>query len=216
MLVTALCVLLLCISVSICCCLEPFTDMEEDVLVREIPGFLTDEECDAIMDAARPNLIKSTVQERNGHGEQHSHDRVSDTAWLNIEHPAVRNLAQKSHALTGLPFSHFESVQVVRYQAQGKYDPHYDSCDVTDGVCQETNPRRWTILIYLNDDYECGGTRFPRLSHITQPQKGKALMFQVSDREGRIIHDALHGGDPVCKGEKWIATQWVRFKPFVS
>lgn len=179
---------------------------------------MSPEECDAIIAASKDNLIKSLVENDNGvKGSKESKGRVSEQAWIPGENPVVKTIVKKTLDITGLPRSHFErSVQVVRYGPQGKYDPHYDSCDMTkaDKTCLEKNPRRWTVLVYLNDDYKCGGTRFPRLNYTTKPEKGKALVFRVSDEQGLLFEDALHGGDPVCEGEKWIATQWVRMAPY--
>lgn len=181
----------------------------------EIPGFLTAAECDAIMAYASSRLTKSAVLNDAGTESMYHDQRVSFQTWIPIEQPVVQKLAAKAHDLTGRPYSHFEHVQVVKYPAGGRYDPHYDSCDrIAKSTCQERNPRLWTVLVYLNDDFQGGGTRFPKLNKVVKPEKGKALVFRVSDSEGLLYEDGLHGGDPVESGEKWIATQWVHVWPF--
>lgn len=186
----------------------------------EIPQFLSHEECDDIIQTAIPILQKSLVVTDDGIGNKVGDFRSSEQAWLphstslHNNSSAIENIINRVQDITHLPFTNFEQLQVVRYKKDGKYDPHYDSCDISDGVCKEFNPRRWTILIYLNDNFKCGETRFPHLLKSVKPVKGKALVFQVSDDNGHLFKNALHGGDPICEGEKWIATQWVRLHPW--
>lgn len=183
----------------------------------EIPGFLTPEECDQLRkDAINKGLVESLVLSDDNQNIADTR-RKSEQVWFNKldNNSIIEKIRNKSVELSGQPLSHFEDVQVVRYGVGGKYEPHYDSCNKTDvKTCHSDNPRKMTVLIYLNDDFECGGTSFPRLSKTVKPEKGKALVFFVSNENGLLYEDALHGGDPICKGEKWIATQWVHVKPY--
>jgi prolyl 4-hydroxylase len=71
-------------------------------------------------------------------------------------------------------------------------------------------PRYYTLLIYLNDDFEGGETVFPKINKFVKPKKGKAVLFQSVDHRGVIIDEAFHGGNPVSAGQKWIANKWIR------
>ncbi|TXR88770.1 2OG-Fe(II) oxygenase, partial [Bacillus sp. SH7-1] len=42
------------------------------------------------------------------------------------------------------------------------------------------------------------------------PRKGMAVYFEYFYQDQSLNELTLHGGAPVTKGEKWIATQWVR------
>lgn len=46
-----------------------------------------------------------------------------------------------------------------------------------------------------------------------KPRTGDAVLFWATQPNGDIDEHALHGGCPVKKGEKWVATKWLRSKP---
>jgi len=49
-----------------------------------------------------------------------------------------------------------------------------------------------------------------------KPRKGDALMFHSLHVNGTFDKHALHGGCPVKKGTKWVATKWIRDKCFMG
>jgi prolyl 4-hydroxylase len=79
-----------------------------------------------------------------------------------------------------------------------------------------SGPRIYTYLIYLNDDYEGGETAFPKLNIAVKPKKGKCVVFQntLPQPDGRIPLEALHGGNPVTSGNKWICNKWIRVNKY--
>jgi predicted 2-oxoglutarate/Fe(II)-dependent dioxygenase YbiX len=84
-------------------------------------------------------------------------------------------------------------VQIIRYARGGHYKPHRDSSlDIQD--------RYFTVLCYLNDDFEGGQTWFPHLEHHTKPQSGKAVLFPAR---------YLHCAEPVLSGEKFVMVSWI-------
>jgi prolyl 4-hydroxylase len=204
-----------------------------DTYYFELPGFLTHDECDALQSAAlAQGMEDSKVGETDSTLDKNI--RMSTQTWF--KHDAneiakvitvkttelVKSLEAQGcfkdmSAKPGEPVSvekHFEDIQVVRYDSMGKYDPHYDGdeCGEEKGTTCAHNQRTATILMYLNDDFVGGETRFPHFEDLKiKPEKGKAVFFWVSDPEtGYVFEKSLHGGDPVQQGEKWIATQWVR------
>jgi prolyl 4-hydroxylase len=190
----------------------------------EMDNFLSHQQCDALVqDALRHKMVASEVGEENH--ELDTNVRKSKQIWFKNDandvtayiHNKVHELIKSSDiaaCMTGIdPNVNFEDIQVVRYDEKGKYDPHFDGTECGDdiGVKCFVNQRIATVLIYLNDDFEGGETRFPNLGISIKPQKGKAVFFWVSDRKNRWVYEeTLHGGDPVLKGQKWIATQWIR------
>jgi prolyl 4-hydroxylase len=188
----------------------------------EYPGFLTDAECDAVVEAAKQKgLKKSTLYELNGEPSYDATIRNSEQAWLYPEDDDVAAdvaavVAAKVAALTGLPVSHQEAVQVVHYTAGGLYKPHYDALRAWGpfGGIFDRNPRLYTVLVYLTDDFVGGETHFPRIGYTVKPEKGKAVLFQnVTRMFGGRIKASQHGGNPVESGEKWIANVWVGVAP---
>jgi predicted 2-oxoglutarate/Fe(II)-dependent dioxygenase YbiX len=60
--------------------------------------------------------------------------------------------------------------------------------------------RYYSLVCYLNDDFEGGSTRFPALDYAVKPQCGKAILFPSR---------YLHGGEPVISGQKYILISWI-------
>ena len=67
-----------------------------------------------------------------------------------------------------------------------------------------------TFLIYLNTPDEGGGTYFPEANLEFEAHEGSGLLFKYPNME----RQSLHAGVPVKRGVKWVATKWLRQKPF--
>lgn len=202
---------------------EPFADESKvcgGVYFREIPGFLSPDECDDLI-AASVDLRDSEVGGSFDVTALDLNVRKSKQMWYgpgaNFTTDKIRKKTAELMRRTGcmsIETTNMEDVQVVRYERQGKYDAHYDGDDCGPGrrECPE-NQRIATLLVYLNDDFEGGNTEFPKLNASIVPQKGKALFFWVSDPGTlELFEKTLHAGVPVVRGHKWIANQWVRKK----
>jgi hypothetical protein len=83
--------------------------------------------------------------------------------------------------------------QIIRYSSNGHYEPHTDS-----GL--DLNDRYFSVLCYLNDDFEGGCTSFPYLNYFAVPKRGRAIIFP-----SRFMHCA----EPVVSGEKFVVLTWV-------
>ena len=164
---------------------------------EKIHRALTSEECEYIKKRATPLLKKSTLAD-----DKHidTDVRDSETAWLGPEDPRIREIFLRFMS----EHDNCESVQVVRYEPGGFYKPHQDA-DWT-----QSNKRKHTFIFALNDEYEGGATSFPVLGKSYRMRKGDALSFDTLDSWGRIPKKAMHGGEPVESGEKWIANLWSR------
>ena len=56
--------------------------------------------------------------------------RKSQTAWLSRDDPVISKIIERVCGLTKIPFINAEKMQVVKYDKNGFYNPHYDaSCD---------------------------------------------------------------------------------------
>lgn len=192
---------------------DTYVNIYRNVLY-EVDDFLTHEECDELIRMSHDNLENSLVYSTT----EDLHDtsqRNSKQAWLTDDQsPVVKKVSDKVAALTGTDVGLQESLQVVQYPAGGFFKPHFDACGGDAEECERMNgalgPRRITVLVYLNDDYQGGGTTFPKLGVTVTPKKGKAAVFYSVDEEGSIIPESEHGGDPVIAGQKWICNKWVR------
>jgi len=181
--------------------------------IYEIPHFLTNEECDDLMKLALPELKNSDVY--NGNNDKNDPDvRISKQCWMPDTNPFANYISERVAKLTGRPQEHQEQLQVVQYEKGGHFAGHYDACFGTDSFCErmesEIGPRYMTVLIYLNDDYQGGGTSFPRVKQHITPEKGKAIIFYNVDKEGRLLFESLHQGDKIESGTKWVANKWIK------
>jgi prolyl 4-hydroxylase len=181
--------------------------------VLEIPKFLSQEECEALIELSKDRLEPSKVYHGDTDNLDNTH-RKSVQCWLdNKVHHLVQSISHRSASITETP-SHFqEELQVVKYTTGGFFNPHYDPCHGAPEFCERLNgnngPRYITVLIYLNDNFTGGETVFPRIGKTVVPEQGKAIVFYSTTPDGSVISESFHGGNPVISGEKWIANKWI-------
>jgi prolyl 4-hydroxylase len=185
---------------------------KDDYDIIEIPNFLTNEECDKIIELSKGNMFSSKVYSQN-EDLYDNKTRISQQCWLNDNNSFIKNITDKVKSYTNTYNNYFEELQVVNYKPGGFFRAHYDACVGNKSECKRLNnkgPRYLTVLFYLNDNFEGGETIFPKINKLVKPKKGKAIIFQNVDNNGVIITQALHGGEPVKNGEKWIANKWIK------
>ena len=170
-----------------------------------IENFLSENERIHIKQEAKSKLHVSTVDKDRRVDEQ---IRKSETAWLSTEDPIVRSVVERCVSRTDRPIENCEQLQVLRYTEGGHYNPHQDV------FYQDKNKRLYTFIIALNDEYEGGETAFPVINEKYKLKAGDALFFHTLDNYGLDTSDALHGGQPVKSGEKWICNLWVHKYPY--
>lgn len=182
-----------------------------------VGGLLGDEECDALIELARPRLSRSlTVQTATG-GEELNPDRTSSGMFFNRgETELVSTIEARIARLVQWPVKHGEGLQVLNYRRGAEYKPHYDYFDPaepgTPTILKRGGQRVGTVVMYLNEPERGGGTTFPDIGMEVAPQKGHAVFFSY-DRPHPSTR-TLHGGAPVLAGEKWVATKWLREREF--
>jgi prolyl 4-hydroxylase len=198
---------------------ETFVDGVEykdipDYDIKEIPNFLTPEECNKIIELSNGKLFPSRVYSQN-EDLLSNNSRESQQCWLTDDNPIIKDISERVKQYTNTRGQQ-EQLQVVNYPVGGFFSPHYDACEGDESYCSRMNgddgPRLLTVLFYLNDNFEGGETIFPRINKSVKPEKGKAVIFRNVDDNGVIIKQALHGGEPIKSGEKWIANKWVRIR----
>ena len=89
-----------------------------------------------------------------------------------------------------------EAVGILEYSVGQEYIPHHDTANNPDFPQYH---RQISIITYLNNDFENGGTWF---THMTvKPEPGYALIFPSN-------WCYPHAGLPVTKGKKRVAVTW--------
>jgi prolyl 4-hydroxylase len=186
---------------------------EPDIVILQ--NVLTPAECDELMALSRPKLERSRIVDHQTGAEEVMDLRSSyGTYFLRSENTLVKRIEQRLAAIIGMPVDHGEGLQILHYGIGAEYLPHYDfflpeSAGSAIHV-QKGGQRVITVIMYLNDVEAGGETIFPELNFSVAPRKGSAVYFSYCNSQSKLDRMTLHGGAPVQRGEKWIATLWVR------
>jgi prolyl 4-hydroxylase len=180
-------------------------------------SFMTNEECDALCQAASPYLVRSKtvkLDEADPKMNEAVHEaRTSDGMFF---HRGQNDLCQRIESriatLLNWPVDHGEGLQVLHYKPGAEYKPHYDYFEpghpASASFLQRGGQRVGTLLMYLNTPVRGGSTSFPDVDLEVSALKGNAVFFSYEQPDPSTR--TLHGGSPVIEGEKWIATKWLR------
>ena len=194
--------------------------LSEDPWVVIVDDYLPEAERTALVRAAASRLEAPMLD--TGDIEADAQVRSGRVAW--IHHglaPGIRALAERIASLVGIPLENAESFQVVRYGPGQEYRPHFDGYDMSTRVGEANTARGGqrlaTALLYLSAPAIGGATGFPTLGMDVPAMPGRLLVFwNVGDDREAPHPGALHAGNPVEVGEKWIANLWFRERPYVA
>lgn len=173
-------------------------------------GLFSAAECRYLAEAAAPMLAPSVVVDPATGRQRPDPVRISDSAGftLPLENPAIHALNQRIAAASGTKAAQGEPLQVLRYRAGGEYRPHFDA------IPGFANQRVMTMIVWLGEDYEGGETLFMKTGAKLKGRTGDALLFRNALPDGTRDPDSGHAGLPVIRGEKLIASRWIRARAF--
>jgi prolyl 4-hydroxylase len=185
--------------------------------MKVIDNFLTDAECDHIIKISEPKLRRSTVMSSNK--DEVTDYRTSDNVFISKDKdPVIRSISEKVSRINGIPISHQEDVQILRYKKGKYYKPHYDACLDDTKNCKQDKKLRGTrintAMVYLSDTIG-GETSFNNLGKKFTPKKGMAVFFNpvIKTSNGYEHHPcSYHAALPVKSGIKYNLTVWSRDK----
>ncbi|QAU24130.1 2-oxoglutarate-dependent dioxygenase [Dyella sp. M7H15-1] len=182
--------------------------------LRILGNLLSPEECDALIEEAKPRLQRAKTVDTSGK-QQIDARRTSEGMFFTIgESPLIRQVEQRIATLLSIPIDHGEGLQVLHYLPGQQYEPHYDWFDPQQpgfaAITAKGGQRIASLVMYLNTPAAGGGTAFPEVGLTVTALRGSAVYFSYDTGDTA----SLHAGLPVQKGEKWIATKWLRERPF--
>ena len=180
--------------------------------VEEVKGILAVQ----LYDARTCRAIISEAERLNDWGAAEVGVEEDDDAWGSAVEPETRLASAFTPALNspiarrfdkrvngvikplvmqswGVRFRRHSGTHLIRYAPGGFYVPH------TDAGLDESD-RGFTVICYLNDDFEGGRTSFPPLRYSVSPRPGKAVIFPAT---------YLHCAEPVISGEKYVIVTWL-------
>lgn len=196
-------------------------------------NFLAKNECEYLINIARPHMEKSTVVDSRTGRRRESSFRTSFSAVLRRgQDNIVSRIEQRIAAFAFIPEEHGEGIQILHYAIGQKYEPHtdffFDQLNTKNG-----GQRIATMLMYLSDVEKGGETVFPgvkvesssvpwwnelskcgRSGLSVRPRMGDALLFWSMKPNATLDLLSLHGSCPVIQGDKWSATKWMRVNKY--
>lgn len=182
----------------------------EEPLVVVLGNVLSDEECDELMKISKEQLQRSKI------GQDHEVNSIRTSSGVFCErNETVTRIEQRLSQIMNIPIENGDGLQVLQYTPGQEYQPHFDFFAETSRAGAANN-RISTIVMYLNDVEEGGETTFPKLHLSIFPSKGMAVYFEYFYSDQELNDLTLHAGTPVIKGEKWVATMWMRRQSFRS
>jgi len=182
--------------------------------LRVLENILDEAECAELIELARPRLARALTVDDDGR-QQVDQRRTSEGMFFTIgELPLIARIEQRLAGLLGLPANHGEGLQILHYRPGQEYEPHVDWFDPAlpgyDSITRAGGQRIASVVMYLNTPELGGGTAFPELGLTVTARRGTAVYFAYEGGD----QQSLHAGLPVICGEKWIATKWLRERPY--
>ncbi|KAK6151178.1 hypothetical protein DH2020_016110 [Rehmannia glutinosa] len=173
------------------------------------PNFATVEQCQSIIKIAKARLRPSSLALRQGETVESTKGiRTSSGMFISASEDKTGILDQidaKIAKATMIPKSHGESYNVLRYEIGQRYQSHYDAFNPAEYGPQKSQ-RNGQNMDGNYDFRKCIGLK-------VKPRRGDGLLFYSLFPNGTIDPTSLHGSCPVIKGEKWVATKWIRDQP---
>ena len=187
----------------------PFEQLDATGLVLRYPKLLSPAECSHLVQASVSFLKPAGV--------------IDPETGLNVPHPirtsygavigptredlVVGAINRRLGAITATFLRCGEALTVLRYGKGQQFRIHLDAIEGA------SNQRCYSVLVYLNEDFQGGTTVFPELDLEVMPRRGDAIAFSNVRADGSIEYRVRHAGLPVEDGVKWLATRWIRCKP---
>ncbi len=183
-----------------------------------VDNLLSADECRLLVANAEAHLQRSKAVDPDSGTAEAMGLRTSSDASIDpiIEDLALRLVQLRMARAANLPLSHAEHLTVLQYEPGQEYRPHRDylpsSTVAREGM--RSGNRLRTICVYLNEVEAGGETEFPIAGVKVTPKAGRAVIFDNLRNDGSPEPDSLHAGLPVQRGQKWLATLWLRQAPY--
>lgn len=170
-------------------------------------GLFSEMECKYLTNVGLPWMERAMIADSTTGQGILDPVRVSDTTAVPLisEDLIVQEITRAIALATGTQVRWGEPLTVLRYRPGQQYHPHYDAYEEGSPQPQRTT----TALVWLNDAYEGGETRFPELGITVRGAVGDMLVFPNLGPDGCRDNRMLHAGLPVTRGEKWLASRWI-------
>jgi len=164
---------------------------------KEIPNFLTGEECSGFIQYAEDQGFEEALIQTRAVGQVMNKDirdndrhiwdarDLATQLWVLVKEYVPEEVdGWYAHGLN-------ERFRIYRYKDGQQFKVHPDGSFKRDAH----EHSKITLLIYLNDNFDGGSTEFVNPYETIEPEAGKMLLFS---------HGQLHKGNSVPKGTKYV------------
>ena len=192
----------------------------EQPQVFTVEEFVSVGECAHLMTLADRNFRPARELTSDRLSQENLHFTGSMAALqLDLCDAVVRVVERRVGAAFQLPASHVEPLSVLRYEGGHRYAPHvdyFDAARLKENLSKGDHggQRVASFLVYLRPAQAGGETHYLTLEKKVQGRERMALCHFNCLPSGEPDPATLHTGEPVLRGEKWLARTTVREKPF--
>jgi prolyl 4-hydroxylase len=185
-------------------------------------GFMDLEERSHLIRMAAPLLQPSAVIQRGSGANVRSAGRRSGVARLiaPLKDVVIAHVERRIAQAARLPVENGEPLAVLHYGPGDEYRRHHDYFDPAipgrERPLARGGQRIATFMAYLSAVEAGGATRFPEADLRIRAEPGSAILFYNTLPDGSLDPASLHAGEPVAQGEKWVATRWLRERPYTG
>lgn len=196
--------------------------LSAEPIVHAVPNLVTTEVCDWLIKQSQPKLERAKVYDPDVNKDVAHETRTNTAATFKFLDLGLVHVFTQARiaAACGMPMQNMEASTVLHYDVGEQITNHFDFVNPKSaGYAEElrrNGQRVVTFLIYLNDDYEGGETDFPKLGVCHKGQRGEGLYFTNALPNGEPDLRMAHAGRPVIRGEKWIVSQFIRNREFLT
>ena len=192
------------------------TALNEAPLVRHHADFVGAAACAWLIERTRQRLRRALIYSGTAVGDIKHEMRTNSAAVCHLGHMDLVNVVVQYRvaAACRVPVDNLEGPTVLHYAVGEQITDHTDFINPRMARYAEEIANRgercYTLLTYLNDDYDGGETDFPLLGVRHKARRGDGLLFANALPSGERDPRSMHAGLPPTRGEKWVLSQFVR------
>lgn len=185
-----------------------------------VENFISSSECAHLLALASERLAPaSTSTSDRLSGEQTAFTGSATAFHIADGNAILRNIERRIGSAFDLPARHVEPLSVLRYGQNDRYAPHVDYFVPTRlaenlRIGDRAGQRVASFLVYLRAPAQGGETHYLRLGLKVAGRPRMALCHFNLTQAGQPDESTLHTGEPVLRGEKWLARTTLREQPF--
>lgn len=134
------------------------------------------------------------------------------------DHPLIKAIDARLHAVIGIQLPLGETMQGQRYAVGQQFKPHWDYFIPGEPYYPEQREvggqRTWTAMAFLNEPEGGGHTNFTEVGVSIRPRAGNIVVWNNLTADGEPNEKSMHQGSPVTAGVKYVITKWYRERPW--